>query len=63
MNYTLNDFIETFRDYSNACAERGYTKLEYSIWREIKNCLKQKHTEIQIEGLGISWKACEIQTL
>ena len=48
MTYTVNDFIETFRDYSNACAEKGYTKLEYSIWREIKNCLKQKHIEIRL---------------
>ena len=46
MDYTVNDFIETFHDYSNACAEKGYIKLDYSIWREIKNCLKQKHIKI-----------------
>lgn len=49
MTYTVNHFIETFREYSNACAENDYTKLEYSIWREIKNCLKQTNIEIRLK--------------
>ena len=40
MTYTTNHFIDTFHKYSNACAKKGYIKLEYSIWREINNCLK-----------------------
>ena len=49
MPYTVNHFIDTFHKYSNACAEKGYIKLEYSIWREINNCLKREGIIIRLK--------------
>lgn len=48
MTYTVNHFIETFNNYGDACLNNDYIKLEYPLWREIKNCLKKTNIEIRL---------------
>ena len=48
MAYCVEHFADNFHKYGEACLQKGFTKLDYPIWRNINACLKQKNITIYL---------------